>query len=88
MFTAYDGQKFETLEKCEVHNKQIKEDMVARDEEKKLAEAERIKKLDSIQELFGKLNKELKEYEEKYSKESGYSAYEMGMYFDIPNNFF
>jgi len=66
MFTAYDGQKFETLEKCEVHNKEIKEDMVARDEEKRLTELVRKEKLANIKTLGDQLNAAIAEYEKTY----------------------
>lgn len=67
MFTAYNGQKFETLEKCEVHNKEIKEDMIARDEEKRLAELKRKEKLNEISELIDQINAKVDNYQREYN---------------------
>ena len=66
MFTAYDGQRFDTVEKCEAHNKEVKEDMVARDEEKRLAESLRKQRLNEISELVKQVNKKITDYEKEY----------------------
>lgn len=66
MFTAYDGQRFDTVEKCEAHNNKVKEKLIKEQEEKRLAESKRGERLTKIKSLGTQLTNEIKEYEKEY----------------------